>query len=301
MTTNLPNFFVVGAPKAGTTSLCKYLGQHPQIFVSPIKEPCYFAPEVRDFSDATRRAALEGAMVFDWDDYRRLFDGVRGEAAIGEGSVSYLSSPAAASGIHARSPHARIIMVLRDPIDRLFSHYIAACAAGVTSAAFVEWAFAERDTEASRRPVWGPVWAGCYATHVRRFMAVFPSAQLRIHLYDDFVHAPHDVYRDLLEFLDVDPTVPLDASARHNVTRVPRFGALTHRWVRPVTHFVRGVLPVALAKTVAERLRTSTHPGPRAEERARLMPLVAGEVTELQTMIGRDLSAWLDVRTRAVA
>ena len=106
-----PNFFLVGAPQAGTTALYFYLDQHPSIFVSPIKEPCFFAPEVADITPRARelydtdapdlRRYLDGPMeqkrdhglVLDWDDYLTLFKSVRDETAIGEASVAYLASP----------------------------------------------------------------------------------------------------------------------------------------------------------------------------------------------------------------
>src|ERR1022692_3981582 len=111
-----PNFFIVGAPKAGTTSLCSYLGQHPQIYMSPIKEPSYFASELRPENFHPRfqprmkrevenvRQYLSGPMteqrfggpVVEWESYLRLFQNARQGQAIGEGSASYLWSASAA-------------------------------------------------------------------------------------------------------------------------------------------------------------------------------------------------------------
>ena len=149
-----PNFFLVGAPQAGTTSLYFYLDQHPSIFVSPIKEPCFFAPEVADITPRARelydadadalRRYLDGPMerkrdhglVLDWDDYLTLFKNVRDETAIGEASVAYLASLTAAPAIRARTPEARIVMILRNPVDRLFSRFLAARDRAAT---FGEW------------------------------------------------------------------------------------------------------------------------------------------------------------------
>src|ERR1700722_15601651 len=126
-----PNFFIVGAGKTGTTSLHGYLNQHPQIYMSPVKEPCYFAPEIRgenisaDFRSHLKRQTrllkkiLDdggevkplGWIVQNWEDYLRLFQNARGEPAIGEASAAYLWSPTAAANIHARIPDARIVMI----------------------------------------------------------------------------------------------------------------------------------------------------------------------------------------------
>src|SRR5579864_1438595 len=115
----LPNFFIVGAPKAGTTSLYHYLDQHPQIYMSPVKEPNYFASEVRleGFSEEFREQAVTdiaqlrkyldgpisekrfGGLVAAWPDYLKLFKNVQGEQAIGEASVCYLWSESASRNI----------------------------------------------------------------------------------------------------------------------------------------------------------------------------------------------------------
>src|SRR5438552_14861177 len=112
--------------------------------MSPIKEPCFFAPEVADVTPEARamhdadadflRAYLDGPMdekrdrglVLGWGDYVKLFKRVTSETAIGEASVAYLASPRAAPAIAERIPQARIVMILRNPIDRLFSRYLAA-------------------------------------------------------------------------------------------------------------------------------------------------------------------------------
>jgi hypothetical protein len=101
------------------------------VFVSPIKEPCFFAPEVAEITPRDR-------LVLDWNDYRQLFKDVGRETAIGEASVAYLASLKAPAAIHARLPDARIVMILRNPIDRLFSRYLAARDSGDT-ASFEEW------------------------------------------------------------------------------------------------------------------------------------------------------------------
>jgi hypothetical protein len=135
-----PNFFIVGAPKAGTTSLYSYLDQHPQIYMSPIKEPSYFASELRPENFHSQfqlrmlreaenvRKYLAGPMtekrfggpVVDWESYLRLFQNAREGQAIGEASASYLWSASAAGNISARIPGARIVMILRDPAERAY-------------------------------------------------------------------------------------------------------------------------------------------------------------------------------------
>src|SRR5437867_5801651 len=154
----MPNFFVVGAPKSGTTALWRFLDQHPSIYMSPIKEPNFFAPEVAKATraaghilvagDVDRRPHLSNALrekrarsvVSEWTDYLDLFRDVRRETAVGEASVAYLASTQAPAAICRRACDAKIVMILRDPADRLFSYYIASRASGTAAESFSEWA-----------------------------------------------------------------------------------------------------------------------------------------------------------------
>jgi hypothetical protein len=306
---HLPNLFLVGAPKAGTTSLARYLAQHPAVYMSPIKEPCFFAPEVVDFEPRAREifdadaaalgAYLDGPMseprdrgiVLDWEQYLKLFKHVRDESAIGEASVSYLGSPGAPSAIHAKIPHARIIMMLRDPADRLFSHYAAARAAGTTAQSFARWLDDQVAVEATRQPPIGPVWAGRYGEHLQRYLASFPVEQVHVSFYEDFIRDARRVVASILTFLGVDPDVKIDLRQRHNVTTVPRWPALV-ALTRPVGKALRAVAPEA----VVNRVRAlSLVPQPltaTSEERARAVEIYRGDIRVLERLLGRNLSTW---------
>ena len=153
-----PTFFIAGAPKAGTTSLFHYLDQHPQVYMSAIKEPHFFAAEIREENfdlELRRDVAREapglrkflagpmhekrfGGIVPDWDDYLRLFADATGQAALGEGSVCYLWSPTAPERIAERIPDSKILVMLRNPADRAFSQYLHGLGNGA-----IHWSFRE--------------------------------------------------------------------------------------------------------------------------------------------------------------
>ena len=110
-----PNFFLVGAPRCGTTSMYAYLRSHPQIFMpETAKEPHYFAPE---------ESLWYGKRIDDLETYLALFTGARDAVRIGEASTHYLASPSAANSIYAFNPQARILIMLRSPVDLLYSLY----------------------------------------------------------------------------------------------------------------------------------------------------------------------------------
>ena len=126
----LPNFFIVGAPRAGTTSLYRYLRRHPQVFMPAVKEPHFFA----NINPDPDQRHLFPAM--DEGQYVRLFRGALHYRAIGEASPSYLVTKGAAERIKARVPNAKIIMLLRDPTERAFSHYLMDIRDGLQSLPF---------------------------------------------------------------------------------------------------------------------------------------------------------------------
>src|SRR5262245_44057756 len=119
MEQKLPNFFIVGAPKAGTTSLYEYLRRHPQVYMSPVKEPNYFS-----YADTVAQNLYHKEKgIEQWDEYVKLFEASNGAHAIGEASVSYLFYPEVPRRLNEKFPDARIIIVLRNPVDRAYSHY----------------------------------------------------------------------------------------------------------------------------------------------------------------------------------
>lgn len=272
----IPNFFLVGAPKCGTTSLMRYLAQHPDVAVSRVKEPCYFAPEVPDGPDITR----------EWPDYIALFDEAGTARAVGEGSVSYLASLTAAASIHAGIPDARILMILRDPAERWFAHYVAARAAGATRRPFIEWA-ATPPAQAAARP-------GFYADHLARYRAHFAKDRILVLWFDDFTRDPSDVVRRAFAFLGVDPNVPVDVSVRHNATTMPRW-PMPRPLRHPLSRLARNVLPSGTADALRSAARTPATLAPTVRERSHGIALYRNDIWRLCDLTGRDLSAWLRI------
>lgn len=312
-----PNFFIVGAPRAGTTSLYHYLDQHPAIYMSPIKEPSFFSPEVVELTPRAKdifaadaaavQAYLDGPMtekrdrgfVLEWAQYLKLFKHATNETAVGEASVAYLGSYGAPWAIRARIPDARIVMMLRDPVDRLYSHFVALRAVGEADRPFVEWAAGEVPADAARRTRSGPDWPGRYALHLRRYLDAFRHDQVRVSLYEDYVHDPRTVVKNLLTFLRVDPEYPIDLRRRHNVTLVPRWPALHHRALRSARQAIRSVVPAAVSARARTWYLTPLSRGPTAGERAQVREMLEADIRALETLIDRDLSGWLDPRPAA--
>jgi len=205
MQRKFPNFFVIGAAKSGTTSLYNYLAQHPDIYMSPVKEPNYFSflgeppnfsgpPANTDnsfFRDRLRREKYEFS-VTSLRDYEQLFSGVRGETAIGESSVSYLYFPAVANRIKERVPSAKLIVILRNPVSRAYSKYQQF--RRDASEPLVSFAEALAAEPGRIRKNWSPTWfyadRGFYYRQLRTYYELFERNQIHISLYEDFCSNP---------------------------------------------------------------------------------------------------------------
>jgi Sulfotransferase family len=312
----LPNFFIVGAPKAGTTSLYHYLDQHPDVYMSPVKEPCHFSEEIRlqNFSqeilpgvEADLRAQQEylrgpmtekrfGGVGMEWDDYLRLFENVKGEAAIGEASVLYLWSKTAARNIQLRVPNARILMVLRDPVGRAFSQYLDGITAGVLHGSFRDYIEACLSSQSEKISLVRPsLELGLYSAEVKRYLDRFTWKNVHIVLYDDLQQQQAKVLAGIFDFIAVDSNFSPDTSHRYLIPRVPRSLRLGHFlkkhqvWQRaakmkpsPVRSFVKKLLV---------RPAGATTVNPR--DRQFLLDHYRDDIQKLAVLLDRDLAAWL--------
>ena len=272
-----PDFFLVGAPKCGTTALYEMLGAHPEIFLSPNKEPDFFASDIR-------AAVTGGRGINDWSHYLRLFSGAGPEQVVGEGRVSYLASRVAAAAIHKRCPNARILLVLRDPADRLFSHYSAAIAARSTRETFANWLRGLAARETSDAAPIGPVVAGRYGSSLQRYLAVFPATRIHIVWYEDYVTDTAAAIRSIFTFLGVDENQQVPVHIRRNETRVVR------------SRMMRGAVTLAnlITDGLADRIGLTARNGMRfsSADRGLAIRLYEDDIRLLAGLTGRDLRHW---------
>src|SRR3981081_3608922 len=313
----LPNFFIVGAPKAGTTSLYYYLGQHPDVYMSPVKEPNYFAEEIRlsnigaqwqDWAqreNASRRRVRLGPMrekkfggiVSNWSDYLKLFQNVNGEKAIGEASVCYLWSRTAARNIASTTPNAKIIMVLRNPIDRAFSQYKQAVANGLIRNSFREQIRKSLNNESDKFELLNPFLEfGLYYEHVKRYTERFSADNLRIYLYEEYKQAPAGILMDIFRFLTVDPQFSPDATEKHLQTSLPRSTWVSFMlkkygvWSRVKNALHEDLIPIVRKMAFKDRQTVELD----SADRVQLSNYYREDVSRLSDLIKRDLHAWLE-------
>ena len=196
-----PNFFIVGAMRSGTTTLHAYLKNQPDVYMPDEKEPVYFSTLPSIFSG--RQLTKE--------EYLTLFDNVKNEKAIGEASIQYLRDPLSHKRIFEKLPQAKIIIILRNPVFRAFSQYLAIWSIKKISISEEIRKDAKRMDENDLEND-NPLAYGLYYNQIKRYLNKFGSNQVRIFLYEEFFNDPQKSLKDVLDFLDVSTEVrPLNS------------------------------------------------------------------------------------------
>jgi sulfotransferase family protein len=315
-----PEFFVIGAAKSGTTSLHRYLDQHPAISMSSMKEPNFFAflegvPAFAGPKSLERSAVLGdrltrekyGFSIVTWKAYERLFASAAPGALKGESSVSYMYYPHAAERIRRYVPKARFLAILRNPVDRAYSKYLQFRRDGVEPCARFEDAITAEPERIRTR--WSPTWfyldRGYYHRQLSAYVDLFGREHLHVALYDDFARDPQGVLDGMFQFLGVDP-VTVDVGRRHNVSRdvrVPRLVWLHDLVMRPnrASRLMRERLPAQLVKAVTPLARCMVFRKAGTLDYTPLSPALRTELTSrfrddilrLEDLLDRDLSHWL--------
>jgi hypothetical protein len=259
----VPEFFVVGHQKCGTSALYEMLRAHPQIYMPDVKETWYFSSELR--SAAKRRRLAERPESF--DEYLSLFDDAKPGQRVGENSPAYLMSSAAAKRIADARPDARIIAILREPASFLHSFHLQCLRNHVeTEKSFAKAIALEADRREGRKipPHSQRPHELLYSEHVRyvaqlqRYHAVFAREQVLVLIYEDFRRDNEATMRKVLSFLDVDDTVALQAVEANPSYRVR--SPQLHELLRSVylgRGSAAGKLKTAMTSVTSRRMRRS--------------------------------------------
>jgi len=303
----LPNFLIIGAGRAGTTSLNHYLGQHPDVFMSPIKETNFFA--YRALAAAGLSSGPLESMSFPIQslrEYRKLFDRAAGARAIGEASPIYMADRRIAEEISDLLPDVRLIAILRNPVERAHSSYLFHRRDGRERRSFDqaireerEGLFSEEKLSFGQRSYLG---LGFYDRMLAPYFDLFPRSRIGVFLFDHLLRDPADLMSDLFGFLHVDPAFEPAVSVRYNASGVPRgaWATATSKAFRkrPWTERAKLRLPGLIQDTMdrwieASRARRLEVPELPKELQRELVSLYAEDIAHLQQRIGRDLQAWL--------
>ena len=297
MAGRLPNFVVVGAAKCGTTSLWHYLSQHPDIYLPRRRKELHHfaADEIRANSAGPGDGRALEDLCATWDDYLAEFAEAGGQAAVGDVSPSYFAYPQSAAAIRRRLGEPRIVLILREPVQKAFSQYSHLLRDGRETLPFWEALQAEPERRAKG---WGALWryvaGGLYAQPAATFLDSFGRDRVLVLFFEDMVRDQAAAMRQLFAFLSVDPDVPVDGSGVFNRSGAPRSrrlaALLTQR--NPLRSLARRLLPPQVTAAVARRivdLNTGGKPVLDARSRSFLAERLADDTARLAQILGRPL------------
>lgn len=299
-----PDFLILGAQKAGTTALYDAVGQHPEIFTSPVKEPVFWGSD----GDARRRIPAGVLSVrrrpLSPTEYAALFAEAGNCRMAGEACTDNLFSPVAAERLHRSVPTARLIIILRQPVERAFSSY---CYARYNLGLETNPDFASVmtcDSERVRAQLW-PAFQyralGYYALQLDRFDRLFPPERICVQLYENWRGRPRAVLAEVFRFLGVDPSF-MPVLRQENVSRGVRFENFHQSEIRAkilartarngAVRRTAGIASAGLGK-IGNALNRSAAPALPPELKARLTVAYHSDLTRLQQRLTLDLTHWL--------
>lgn len=300
-----PDFFIVGAQRAGTTSLHEILAAHPDVFMSAVKEPAYFAFAAGDPGYRLASGRRISFPFADRDRYLELFRAARGATRIGEASTLYFDAPGTPARIAAAVPDARIVVVLRDPVERARSAHRYMVRNGHEPLDLD----AALDAEPERKAAgWSPDYRyaerGEYAAPLDAWLAAFPRERVHVALFEELRDRAGPPLAALAEFLGIDAAALPGRLPQANASGIPRTRghAALRRFVtgpHPVKSWLRPLLPAR----VRRRLSTGAmhrlgrfgleHGQPLSPHtRARLTARYLPERERLAARLGRSLDLW---------
>ena len=284
------DFFIVGAPKAGTTSLYHYLNEHPEIEMSSQKEPNFFSHEAlrkqKIYYDKNRINTLKK--------YHRLFERTDVNL-IGEASVSYLFYEDVPKKIITYNPDAKIIIMLRNPIDRAFSHYLMDFRLGLVSESFETIIRKQSEHKNANLFYQQYVKVSEYTNQVKRYSEVFSKKNIYIIDYEVFKNQTSDIVDDVIIFLGLDNNSKSFSSKRYNAYKEPKNNIIRSIYAFiPFRNMLSNILPEYINKTISDLLFDSgKKPKLSKSTRDFLKKHFESDVIELSKFLNKDFLKWI--------
>jgi len=277
--------FIVGAPKAGTTSLFHYLDAHPEIKMSSTKEPDYFSDK-----ELNEQGLYYGSYrVENLQKYNSLFLGREDEKIMGEGSVSYLFYPKVPVRIKEYNPKSKIIIMLRNPVERAFSHYLMDYRLGLTSKSFESEFQQEEGLNFQQYFL-----LGNYSSQIKRYFEVFEKKNIHIIWYSDVKKNAEKEVKNVFDFIGVDSSFKVDFETIHNSFTMPKNNVIrmiySVVWLRKILVFM---FPSKLIKSVRNILfMEGNKPKLQDDLRKKIQLYYQNEIKELEQILSLNLGRW---------
>ncbi|MEL7075410.1 MAG: sulfotransferase [Cyanobacteria bacterium J06631_6] len=296
----LPNFLIIGAAKAGTSSLYYYLKQHPDIYMSPIKETNFLALEGDELCYAGPDQGINKTSITKLEDYQNLFKNVSTESAVGEASPIYLDSQKAIKNAQKYLPGVKLIAILRNPITRAFSSYSHLMRENLETNPFR----AALDQEEERINLkWSHLYyykqKGFYYQYLQRYFQEFDRNNIKVYLFEDLNHHTLDVVQDIFKYLDVDSSF-IPNLTRKNVSGIPQNRFIYNLFTKKniLKSNLKPLFPHKIRRNLYDLVtRKTLKPKPEMDLATKeyLLDLYREDILNLQDLLNRDLSHWLSI------
>lgn len=293
----LPTFLIVGVQKAGTTSIYNYLKEHPQVYMSPVKETNFLE---RDWEKLIAENSNIKNRTSTFDDYCKLFAGVKNEIAIGEASPNYIFHyESSAPRIKKYTPDAKLILVLRNPIERAYSDYLMHLRDAIGSEVKSLREQIEKSPSTSFI-----LKKGLYYTPIKYYLDFFDTEKIQVFLYDDLCNDAQKFMSEIYEYIDVEKNFIADVSRKNQQAKIPKNITINNLLQRqnPIRNLAASALKTLMPLEARQELRSrliqlnSQHKSRVAltpEDRHKLAEFYREDILKLQDLINRDLSSWL--------
>jgi hypothetical protein len=290
----IPNFLIIGAARCGTTSLHYYLKQHPQIYMSPIKEPGFFAfkGEKLYFQGHKGLFKWPAGIITNLIKYQKLFEGVSNEIAIGESSTSYIYVPITAKRIKYYIPEIKLIVILRNPVERAFSHFLQFRSLGIEPVSDFTEVLQAEDYRICNN--WHPYFhykhRGFYYKQLKKYYDLFKKNQIRIYLYKDWSKDPINILKDIFEFLGVENNFVPNVSKKYNPKKINIF-LKSNLITNIIKYFPERFRRIVF--TLLYKINIGKKPQLLQKVRNQLIEEYRADILKLEKLINQDLSHWL--------
>ncbi len=294
----LPTFLIVGVQKAGTTTIYNYLQEHPQVYMSPLKETNFLE---KDWEKLLAENTNLKNRITTFEDYCQLFAGVKDEIAIGEASPNYIFHyESSAPRIQKYTPNAQLIVVLRNPVERAYSDYLMHVRDAIGSKVKP---LGEQIEHSSHKSF--ILRKGFYYTPVKYYLDFFGKEKIKVFLYDDLCDNAQDFMSEMYEFIGVDPNFVANVTQKTQQAKIPKNQAINNLLQRknPLRSLAATTLKTIIPLETRQKLRSSlinlnsqdkSQVSLSPEDRQKLIELYREDILKLQDLINRDLSAWLN-------
>jgi len=297
-----PNLFIVGAAKSGTTSLYRYLSANPQIYVSPVKEPKFFSLKANKFPhNGPGDDAVDCTIIKSMDEYLELFRDAVNQEYLCEASADYLYfHDVVAPSLKNFNPDAKIIILLRNPIDRAFSAYKHMVRDGRETLTFENAIKMENTRKALNYEfIWYYIDVGFYYEQVKTYISYFKD-NVKIILYDELCNDTLGVLNNIGKFLNIDMDIKPDSLHIYNASRIPKSKKIEdflYSYSHPIKKILRPFVLTLFGKDLTERivnfLKYKNTLNMNRATRDFLINIYKNDILKLEELIKIDLSGWI--------